>query len=135
VTSSRLCKLQNGALYPFQVKLVKEGKIIRSTFCTFTKQTIDRVILHRDAIPSSGAAQQITELVDPTARMLHARIDYLECVGQSRTPIAHDQPEVPSFKPSPIEFMKQTVSRSLTLPRAVGEGEQLPPSHRPGCHR
>lgn len=123
MTLSRLCKLQNDALCPFQVKPVKEGKIIRSTFCTFTKQTIGRVRLHRDVILSPGTAQQIAELVDQPARMRHTRIDFIECVGQSRTPIGHDQPDVPSFKPSPIEFMKQTVSRGLTLIRVACEGE------------
>ncbi len=122
--SGRLRKFRKDVLCPFQVKPVKDERIIRSTLCTFTEQTMGRACLRRDSIQSPGVAQQIMELVDPTMLRSHARIDHLKHVGQSRTPIGHDQLDVPPFKPSPIEFMKLTVPRCLTIPSAACKGEQ-----------
>mgnify|MGYP001465230593 FL=1 len=87
--------------------------------------------LHGRVIAPPSRAQQITELVDPTALMGYAGIDHLQRCRQPRTAIGHDQLELVAFQATPIKIQQEAFPGCLALPCASGEPEQVPRAIRP----
>jgi hypothetical protein len=82
--------------------------------------------LHRGAIPPPGSAQQIAELVHPTALMGRTGIHRLERRRQPGTAIHHDELELAALQAASMQIVKQALPRRLTLARAPREGQPLP---------
>ena len=82
--------------------------------------------LHGRVISPPDRAEQITELVDPTALMRHAWVDRLQCRRQPGTAIGHHKLELPPLEASSIQIHQQPFPRRLALPRAPGKPKQVP---------